>query len=137
MPDSTKHYPLSIETVMKIKAQNKEGIKPDALETVEVTSGKPKEIEPEFVDVVGQISLKSLEKNSRRRRDNDRRANAGSNPQQRNQQRGPQNQQRPPQNQQQKEGGNPQQRAQQKPRNRPNTNNNTNNRSRPPQNQGQ
>ncbi len=65
MPESTKHYPLSIETVMKIKAQNREGIKPDALETVEVISGKPKEIEPEFVDVVGQISLKSLEKNSR------------------------------------------------------------------------
>jgi hypothetical protein len=135
MPDSTKHYPLSIETVLKIKAQNKEGIKPEALETVDVTSGKPKEIEPEFVDVVGQISLKSLEKNSRKRRD-DRRPNSGPKPQQRNQQKGPQNQQRPPQNQQQKEGGNPPQRAQQKPRNRPNTNNNTNNRSRPPQNQG-
>lgn len=137
MPDSTKHYPLSIETVMKIKAQNKDGIKPEALETVDVTSGKPKEIEPEFVDVVGQISLKSLEKNSRKRRDNDRRGNTGPKPQQRNQQKGPQNQQRPPQNQQQKEGGNPQQKAQQKPRNRPNTNNNANNRSRPPQNQGQ
>jgi cell fate regulator YaaT (PSP1 superfamily) len=150
MPDSTKHYPLSIETVMKIKAQNKDGIKPEALETVDVTSGKPKEIEPEFVDVVGQISLKSLEKNSRKRRDNDRRGNAGPNPQQRNQPRGQQgqpgqqgqqrplqNQQRPPQNQQPNEGGNPQQRPQQKPRNRPNTNNNTNNRSRPPQNQGQ
>ncbi|MEP6628646.1 MAG: regulatory iron-sulfur-containing complex subunit RicT, partial [Ginsengibacter sp.] len=68
MPDSTKHYPLSIETVIKIKAQNKDGIKPEALETVDITSGKPKEIEPEFVDVVGQISLKSLEKNSRKRR---------------------------------------------------------------------
>ena len=144
MPDSTKHYPLSIETVIKIKAQNKDGIKPEALETVDITSGKPKEIEPEFVDVVGQISLKSLEKNSRKRRDNDRRSNAGANPQQRNQPRGqqgqqrpPQNQQLPPQNQQPNEGGNPQQRPQQKPRNRPNTNNNTNNRSRPPQNQGQ
>jgi cell fate regulator YaaT (PSP1 superfamily) len=150
MPDSTKHYPLSIETVMKIKAQNKDGIKPEALETVDVTSGKPKEIEPEFVDVVGQISLKSLEKNSRKRRDNDRRGNAGPNPQQRTQLRGQQgqpgqqgqqrplqNQQRPPQNQQPSEGGNPQQRPQQKPKNRPNTNNNTNNRSRPPQNQGQ
>ncbi|HXS57108.1 MAG TPA: regulatory iron-sulfur-containing complex subunit RicT [Hanamia sp.] len=144
MPDSTKHYPLSIETVMKIKAQNKDGIKPEALETVDVTSGKPKEIEPEFVDVVGQISLKSLEKNSRKRRDSDRRGNAGPKPQQRNQprsqqgqQRPPQNQQRPPQNQQPNEGANPKQRPQQKPRTRPNTNNNTNNRSRPPQNQGQ
>src|SRR6478672_6374743 len=42
MPDSTKHYPVSIEAVKKIKAQNREGIKPDALETVEVISGKPK-----------------------------------------------------------------------------------------------
>jgi len=72
MADSTKHYPLSIETVKKIKAQNLQGIKPDVLETVEVVSGKPKEVEPEFVDVVGQITLKSLEKNDRRRRGNDR-----------------------------------------------------------------
>ena len=69
MSDSTKHYPLSIETVKKIKAQNKEGIKPDALETVEIISGKPKEPEPEFVDVVGQISLKSLDKNSRKQKE--------------------------------------------------------------------
>jgi len=69
MSDSTKHYPLSIETVKKIKAQNKEGIKPDALETVEIVSGKPKEAEPEFVDVVGQISLKSLDKNSRKQKE--------------------------------------------------------------------
>ncbi len=79
MADTTRHYPLSIETVKKIQAQNKEGIKPDALETVEVVSGKPKEVEPEFVDVVGQISLKSLEKNSRRRRDSERRGNAPGN----------------------------------------------------------
>lgn len=69
MSDSTKHYPLSIETVKKIRAQNKEGIKPDALETVEIISGKPKEAEPEFVDVVGQISLKSLDKNSRKHKE--------------------------------------------------------------------
>ena len=66
MPDSTKHYPLSIESVKKIQEQNRQGIKPEALETVEIVSGKPKEVEPEFVDVVGHISLKSLEKNSRR-----------------------------------------------------------------------
>ncbi len=77
MADTTKHYPLSIETVKKIKAQNKEGIKPEALETVEVISGKPKEVEPEFVDVVGQISLKSLEKTTRKRKDSERRGNAG------------------------------------------------------------
>ncbi len=35
---------------------------PDELGAVEVTSNKPKEVEPEFVDVVGQISLKTLDK---------------------------------------------------------------------------
>ena len=68
MPESTKHYPLSIEGVIKIQNQNREGIKPEALETVEIISGKPKEVEPEFVDVVGQISLRTLEKNSQKRR---------------------------------------------------------------------
>ncbi|MDQ6905087.1 MAG: hypothetical protein M3139_19015, partial [Bacteroidota bacterium] len=72
MHDSTRHYPLSIESVKKIKEQNRQGIKPEVLETVEVVSGKEKEAEPDFVDVVGHISLKSLEKNTRRRRDNDR-----------------------------------------------------------------
>lgn len=76
MPDSTKHYPLSIESVKKIQAQNKNGIKPDTLETVEVISGKIKEVEPEFVDVVGHITIKSLEKNTRKRRnDSNRREN--------------------------------------------------------------
>ena len=117
-PDSTKHYPLSIETVIKIKAQNKEGIKPEALETVEIISGKPKEVEPEFVDVVGQISLKSLEKNSRKRRDNERRAISNTTARQ------PQkNQQKPVQNQPQRQP--------QKPRNSPGPNTN-NNRNRPP-----
>jgi cell fate regulator YaaT (PSP1 superfamily) len=92
MPDSTKHYPLSIETVIKIKAQNRNGIKPEALETVEVVSGKPKEVEPEFVDVVGQITLKSLDKNQKKRRDNGRGPNTGGNRTQgRNQQRSPEN----------------------------------------------
>ncbi len=68
MPDSTKHYPLSIESVKKIQVQNKNGIKPDTLETVEVISGKIKEVEPEFVDVVGHITIKSLEKNTHKRR---------------------------------------------------------------------
>lgn len=68
MADTTKHYPLSIETVKKIKEQNKQGIKPAALETVEIVSDKPKDVEPEFVDVVGQITLKSLDKDARKKR---------------------------------------------------------------------
>ncbi|MEO6221174.1 MAG: regulatory iron-sulfur-containing complex subunit RicT [Ginsengibacter sp.] len=83
MPDSTKHYPVSIENVKKIQAQNRNGIKPDTLETVEILSGKLKEVEPEFVDVVGHISIKSLEKNTRKRReDNNRRNNKSSDKQQ-------------------------------------------------------
>ena len=117
MPDSTKHYPLSIATVIKIKEQNKAGIKPEALETVDVISGKPKEVEPEFVDVVGQISLKTLEKNSRKRKDNDRRANTANKAPQKSKPRGSQSQQ---QKQPQK--------PPQKPRNapRPNINKNKN-----------
>jgi len=78
MADTTKHYPLTIETVKKLIAQNKEGIKPEFLETVEIVSGKPKEVEPEFVDVVGQISLKSLEKNNRKKKSNERRTSKHS-----------------------------------------------------------
>ncbi|HRN55414.1 MAG TPA: hypothetical protein PLL71_03120, partial [Agriterribacter sp.] len=65
---SNKHYPLSIATVRKIKEMNAKGSKPEALETEELVSSKPKEVEPDFVDVVGQISLRSLEKNDKRRK---------------------------------------------------------------------
>lgn len=79
----TKHYPLTIQRVKEIKELNAKGIKPEELEPVDVTTGKPKEIEPTFVDSVGEISLRTLEKNDRRRRDqqrdfrgnNDRRGN--------------------------------------------------------------
>ncbi len=65
----SKHYPLSISRVKEIKKLNAQGIKPADLEPVDVTTGKPKEIEPQFVDVVGQISLRSLEKGDRKRRE--------------------------------------------------------------------
>ena len=69
LPDSNKQYPLSIETVKKIKALNSKGIQPEELETEEVASvSKTKEPEPQFVDVVGQISLRSLERNAQRRK---------------------------------------------------------------------
>lgn len=73
LQDSNKHYPVTIERVKKIRQLNAQGTIPLELETVEVTTGKPKEVEPEFVDVVGQISLRSLEKSDRRRKQhNDR-----------------------------------------------------------------
>jgi cell fate regulator YaaT (PSP1 superfamily) len=97
MHDSTRHYPLSIDSVKKIQEQNRQGIKPEALETVEIISGKPKEAEPEFVDVVGHITLKSLEKNSRKRRDSDnsRKANMPKKQQPQNSPNGNQNNPRP------------------------------------------
>jgi cell fate regulator YaaT (PSP1 superfamily) len=63
---STKHYPLTIARVKEIKELNKKGIRPGDLEAVEVTSQKAKEVEPEFVDVVGQISLSSLDRRSKK-----------------------------------------------------------------------
>ncbi|MFN2439348.1 MAG: stage 0 sporulation family protein [Chitinophagaceae bacterium] len=67
LPDSNKQYPLTIERVKKIKSLNHQNIIPEEMEAVEVTSSKPKEVEPEFVDVVGHISLQSLEKADKKR----------------------------------------------------------------------
>ena len=72
LSDSSKQYPLTIERVKKIKELNRQGIKPEELEPAELVTNKPKEIEPVYADVVGQISLKSLEKTSRKRRDSER-----------------------------------------------------------------
>lgn len=68
LPDSNKQYPLTIDTVKKIKSLNEKGIRPEELETAEVitSSNKTKEPEPQFVDVVGQISLRSLDRNARK-----------------------------------------------------------------------
>ncbi|MCU7551626.1 regulatory iron-sulfur-containing complex subunit RicT [Chitinophagaceae bacterium LB-8] len=68
LPDSSKLYPLTIERVRKIKALNMQNTIPDELEAVELVSSKPKDAEPEFVDVVGHISLKSLEKSDKKRK---------------------------------------------------------------------
>ncbi|PWU03715.1 MAG: hypothetical protein C5B52_02930 [Bacteroidetes bacterium] len=72
LPNNTKQYPLSIETVKKIRGMNARGQKPDQLEAEEVVSNKPKEVEPEFVDVVGQISLSNLERSDRKRKHKNR-----------------------------------------------------------------
>jgi cell fate regulator YaaT (PSP1 superfamily) len=68
LPDSTKQYPVAIDRVKKIRSLNMQGIVPDELEVVEITSTKVKEVEPEFVDVVGQISLQSLDKNDKKKK---------------------------------------------------------------------
>lgn len=107
LPQSNKQYPLTIERVRKIKAMNVKGQVPDELEAVEVVSSKPKEVEPEFVDVVGHISLRSLEKADKKRRDKTRDQRQQGRPaqQQRPQGNRPQGQQRQKPEGQQKPGG--------------------------------
>jgi|SRR5690348_2777282 len=84
MQDSTRHYPLTIDNVKKIITQNRQGIKPEELETAEIVNEKVKEAEPEFVDVVGQISLHMLEKSARKRRDKHRKSMGENNQHQKN-----------------------------------------------------
>jgi cell fate regulator YaaT (PSP1 superfamily) len=145
LPDSNKQYPLTIERVRKIKSLNAQNIIPEEMEAVEVTTSKPKEVEPVFVDVVGHITLKSLEKADRKKQQQ-----RGAGQRQGGQQRGPQQQkggqqqQRGPQqrgggggNQRQGGGGGQQQKPRpdnrQKPgpnpnqQRRPNPGNNNNN----------
>ena len=69
LPDSNKQYPLTIERVRKIRQLNMKNEIPEGLEPVEISTGKPKEDETGgFVDLVGQISLKTLEKADRKKR---------------------------------------------------------------------
>lgn len=126
LPDSNKQYPLTIERVQKIKSQNQQGVFPEELEPVEVVSSKPKEVEPEMADLVGQISLQALEKADRKRKQQqqkgqqkqgDNRQQTTGNKQQGGQQ-GNKQQQRPPQNQN-KQGGNKPKQQQQRPQNQP------------------
>lgn len=72
LPDSNRQYPVAIEAVIRIKAMNMKGVKVDELETTDVNSMAKKEAELHFVDVVGQISLRTLEKNSQKRRQKER-----------------------------------------------------------------
>src|SRR5580658_9920615 len=69
LPDSNKQYPLTIERVRKIRRDNMQNIVPDTLDPVDITAAKPKETEESgFVDLVGQISLKTLEKSDRKKK---------------------------------------------------------------------
>jgi cell fate regulator YaaT (PSP1 superfamily) len=69
LPDSNKQYPLTIERVRKIRQLNMQNTIPETLDPVEVSTGKPKETEETgFVDLVGQISLKALEKADRKKK---------------------------------------------------------------------
>ena len=107
LPDSNKQYPVTIERARKIKSLNAQGVIPEELEAVEITSSKVKEAEPEFVELVGQISLQSLEKADKKRKQKQQRPKQQKQqPQQGQQQKGPhqkgkqQNPNRPQGNQQ-------------------------------------
>ncbi|MFM7671525.1 MAG: stage 0 sporulation family protein [Bacteroidota bacterium] len=100
LPDSNKQYPLSIDRVKKIKTLNQQGVRPDELEPVEVVSNKPKESEPEFVELVGQISLRTLEKADRKRRQQQQQRRGGG-----GQPGGPQKPSQPSQNRPPQGGG--------------------------------
>lgn len=116
LPDSNKQYPLSLERVSKIKSLNQQGIRPDELEPVEVTSGKPKEAEPEFVELVGQISLRTLEKADKKKKQQQQQRHKGQDSRNKGQQQqggGQQNQQRRQQGGQQRNQQGGQQKGQQ------------------------
>ena len=104
LPDSNKQYPLTIERVRKIRSMNNQNIIPDELEAVEVVSSKVKDVEPEFVDVVGHISLRSLEKADKKRQQKGRDQRKG---QQQQAQRGLPQKVQPPQKGAQAQGQKP------------------------------
>jgi cell fate regulator YaaT (PSP1 superfamily) len=84
LPDSNKQYPLTIDRVRKIKKLNAQNVIPDELEPVELSATKPKEEEHGFVDLVGQISLKTLEKADRKKRHGHPHPREGNKPPQKN-----------------------------------------------------
>lgn len=128
LPDSNKQYPVLIDRVKEIRAMNAKGVRPDELGAIELAPAKAEEKEMAHVELVGQISLRALERNSKKRRDkeqsqqrNQQQKQQGGN-QQQQQQRRPQqgggNQQRP--NQQKSQQNKPQQnRPPQQKRNEP------------------
>ena len=131
LPDSSKQYPLTIKRVIEIKQLNQQGTAVEELQPVEIVSSKPIEKEPEFVDVVGQISLRSLDKKKPRPggppppdNRNQQRPGQQNGPQSRRQDAPPQGRNTPPQNRPER-GQNPNQPA--RPQQQPN---------RPPQQQG-
>lgn len=122
--DNNKQYPLTINRVNEIIKLNKQGQKVEDLQPVELETAAEKGIvksgDMGFVNDVGQISLKALEKNSKKKKNNN---NANRNAQQPSRGNVPNNSERRPNDQQgtsQARGNGPQQqRPQQQPNNRP------------------
>lgn len=104
LPDNNKQYPVPIERVKEIRLMNMKGQRPDELGAVELSPAKAEEKEMAHVELVGQISLRTLERNSKRRRDKER------------EQRPPQQQRQQQQRRQQQPGGGNKQGGQQQQR---------------------
>ena len=129
--DSNKQYPLTITRVKEIRQLNRQGIKPEDLKPAEVVAGKLKETDLGYADVVGQISLRALEKTSQKRKHKDKEKQKHKQKTQDPQQQQQQQQQparktdgkpdaRPPQQQRQQENRPPQQqKPKQEQRNNP------------------
>jgi len=68
--DSNKQYPMTIVRVKEILKLNKEGIKPEELQPVELETGNKAGVlvDVGFVNDVGQITLRSLEKGSKNKK---------------------------------------------------------------------
>lgn len=118
---SNKQYPLTITRVKEIRQLNKQGIKPEELKAVEVVVAKPKETDLGFADVVGQISLRSLEKTAHKRKQKDKEKQKQQHHQKQQAQQGQKQAQPQPQQQQQpkKGGGDNRQEQKQQQHNRP------------------
>lgn len=117
LPDSNKQYPVPIDRVKEIRAMNMRGQRPDELGAIELSPAKAEEKEHAHVELVGQISLRTLERNSKKRRDKEKAQQQKQQPQRpgsqgQGQRQGGQQQQNRPQQQQrqggQQQGGKPQ-----------------------------
>ena len=109
LPEGGKQYPLSVNRVKEIRQLNRQGIKPDELQVAEVITSKFKEVEPEFVELVGQISLKSLERGTKRRKqkEHDSSSRGGRRPDAKNEPRRPETRKGPDSRGDQRKPGGP------------------------------
>ncbi len=83
--DNNKQYPLTITRVKEIQKLNKAGQKADDLQPIEIETRESKTNivrESAFINDVGQVSLKSLEKGNKKKKPNSPNPNNNKQPQQ-------------------------------------------------------
>jgi cell fate regulator YaaT (PSP1 superfamily) len=88
-------YPLRIERVNEIIELNTKGIFPDELQAVEVAKKAAIAEKTDYVDVVGQISLKSLERSSKKKNQKAKENHSNQRPQNPNPTQNPNQQNKP------------------------------------------